>query len=152
MDHRSKICSPHCDVFWATGTSLQKKKPLNISYCSYAKYSFFFFLLVPFFKCSCLWFYLSSNAVSRALICLQIQFFMLLYFQMWLLMVVPSNVIVNGSISSNVVVNGSIRLQMWLLMVVCLQMWLLMVVLQMWLLMVVYSNVVVNGSVFKCGC
>ena len=42
---------------------------------------------------------------------------------MWLLMVVPSNVIVNGSISSNVVVNGSMS-----------------------------SNVVVNGSVFKCGC
>jgi hypothetical protein len=40
------------------------------------------------FKCSFSWFFLSSNAVSRASISLQIQFFMLIYFQMRFLMVV----------------------------------------------------------------
>ena len=106
IGHRSKICGPHCDVFWATGTPLSKRKVSEDFILQFRKYSNFFagtslqmqfFVVLSVFIRSFSWFlvfkrsfscfYLSSDSVFHAdmssnavfnAICFQIQFFFIL--------------------------------------------------------------------------
>jgi hypothetical protein len=139
MGHRSKICGQQCDVIWATGTPLPKRKASKDFILQFRIFSNF--LLVPLFKCSFSWFYLSSNTVFRGFICLQMQFFVVLsvfkcsfswfYLSSNAVFVVLSvfklsfscfylcsNSVFHAYISSNVVSNASICLQIQLLMLV----------------------------------
>ena len=76
IGHRSKICGPHFDVIWAAGTTLPKRKSSKDFILQFRKYSNH--LLVPLFKCSFSWFYLSWNAVFRGFTYLQTQFLVVL--------------------------------------------------------------------------
>ena len=112
IGHRSKICGPHFDVIWAAGTTLPKRKSSKDFILQFRKYSNH--LLVPLFKCSFSWFYLSSNAVFRGFIFLQTQFlmgFISLQMQFFVLLSVFERSFSWFYLSSNAVFRGFICLQ-----------------------------------------